>query len=335
MQFGKKIVISHRDGTMAILYIQTMTYKMKNSLSGSLKILAHLGAIVTISCWGASFVSTKVLMEQGGFTPVEMFSYRFACAYILMLLLTCNKRLLAHNWRDELSFLACGVCAGSLYFITENFALRHTTASNVSLLASISPIFTTLLLGVFYKMKIKGGVIIGSVIAFIGVGFVVFSGGDGLEIHPLGDMLALSAALSWGLYSIVVKRLIPLYNSFFITRKLFFYGVLTSLPLLFSMQDTFHIQKLIDFSHPEYIANFAFLVLMCSVVSYLIWNEAMKALGSVTANNYLYGQPIITMIIGVSALNEPLTVMGCAGCVLIIGGLIVSDKLDLTRLRRR
>lgn len=312
-----------------------MTKNIKPTPSGSLKLLAHLGAIVTISCWGASFVSTKVLMEQGGFTPIEMFVYRFACAYVLMLLLTCNKRLLARNWRDELSFVACGVCAGSLYFITENYALRHTTASNVSLLASISPIFTTLLLGVFYKMKIKGGVIIGSVIAFIGVGFVVMSGSaDGLEIHPLGDMLALSAALSWGLYSIVVKRLIPLYNSFFITRKLFLYGVLTGLPLLLSQQEPYHFLELFDISHPEYVSNFAFLVVMCSVVSYLIWNEAMKALGSVTANNYLYGQPIITMIIGVSALGEPLTVMGCLGCVLIIGGLVVSDKLDLTRLRR-
>jgi drug/metabolite transporter (DMT)-like permease len=313
-----------------------MSKSIKIAPSGSLKLLAHLGAIVTISCWGASFVSTKVLMEQGGFSPVEMFVYRFACAYVLMLLLTCNKRLLSKSWKDEFSFMVCGICAGSLYFITENYALRHTTASNVSLLASISPIFTTLLMGVFYKMKVKGGVIIGSVIAFIGVGFVVMSGSaDGLEIHPFGDMLALSAAMSWAVYSIVVKRLIPLYNSFFITRKLFLYGVLTGLPLLLTQQKTFHIMELLDFSHPEFVLNFGFLVIMCSVVSYLIWNEAMKALGSVTSNNYLYAQPIVTMIIGVSMLDEPLTAMGVAGCALIIGGLIVSDKLDLSRLRRR
>ncbi|MCM1004679.1 MAG: DMT family transporter [Prevotella sp.] len=312
-----------------------MTKTNKPIPNTSLKLLAHIGAIVTISCWGTSFVSTKVLMENGGFTPVEMFVYRFAVAYLLLLLLTCNKSLMSHNWKDELCFVACGVCAGSLYFITENFALRNTTASNVSLLASISPIFTTLLCGVFYKMKINGGVIIGSVIAFVGVGFVVFSGSaDGLEIHPIGDTLALSAALSWGLYSIVVKRLIPIYNSFFITRKLFLYGVLTGLPVLFMQTEPYHLAELIDFGHPEYILNFAFLVIMCSVVSYLIWNETMKILGSVTANNYLYGQPIVTMIIGVSALGEPLTVLGCVGCVLIIGGLIVSDKLDLSRLRR-
>lgn len=334
MAQAEEIVDSASTMTQYLIY-QAMTKTFKPIPSGTLKLLAHLGAIVTISCWGASFVSTKVLMEQGGFTPIEMFEYRFACAYLLLLLLTCNKRLLSHNWRDEFSFLVCGVCAGSLYFITENYALRNTTASNVSLLASISPIFTTLLCGVFYKMKIKGGVILGSVIAFAGVGFVVFSGSaDGLEIHPFGDLLALSAAFSWGLYSIVVKRLIPLYNTFFITRKLFFYGILTGLPLLLMQPEDFHLAELFDMSHPEYVSNFAFLVLMCSVVAYLIWNETMKILGSVTANNYLYGQPIVTMVIGVLALGEPLTILGCVGCVLIILGLIVSDKLDFDRLRR-
>lgn len=244
---------------------------------------------------------------------------------------------MSKNWRDELSFVACGVCAGSLYFITENYALLNTTVSNVSLLASISPLFTTLLCGVFYKMKITGGVILGSLIAFVGVGFVVFSNtSDTLEFNPLGDMLALCAAFSWGLYSIVVKRLIPLYNSFFITRKLFLYGVITALPILFMQKEPYHLGELFNISaHPEFVLNFAFLVLMCSVVSYLIWNEAQKILGSVTANNYLYGQPIITMVVGVLVLNDPLTAMGCAGCVLIIGGLVLSDKLDFSRLKRR
>lgn len=311
--------------------------QFKKPLPGkSLTLLAHIGAIIAISCWATSFISTQVLMKNGHFTPVEMFIYRFAAAYLLLLLLTCNKRLRANNWRDELSFVACGVCAGSLYFITENYALMNTTVSNVSLLASISPLFTTLLCGVFYKMKITGGVIIGSIIAFVGVGFVVFSNTtDTLEINPLGDMLALCAAFSWGLYSIVVKRLIPLYNSFFITRKLFLYGVITGLPILLMQKEPYHIAELFDVSgHPEFLLNFAFLVLMCSVVSYLIWNEAQKILGSVTANNYLYGQPIITMVVGVLVLNDPLTLMGCVGCAMIIGGLVVSDKLNLTRLKR-
>lgn len=273
-------------------------------------------------------------MEDGGFTPVEMYVYRFAAAYLILLLFTF-KNIKSKSWRDELTFLLCGVCCGSLYFITENFALRLTTTGNVSLLASISPIFTTVLMAVLFKQKIKSGVAIGSVVAFIGAGCIIFSHGASLEFRPAGDLLALSAAFSWAVYTVAIKRVLPLYSGFFVTRKLFFYGVITAIPLLLFQKEPFHLNLLANFTHPEYIMNFAFLVIMCSIVAYLIWNEVMRILGPVTANNYLYIQPLVTMIAGYFVLGENIVLLGYIGCVLIIGGLVYSDKCpDGFRLRR-
>lgn len=102
----------------------------KASISKYLVLLAHIGALLTASAWGTSFLSTKILMESGGFTPVEMYVYRFLAAYLILLLFTF-RNILSKSWRDELTFLLCGVCAGSLYFITENYALRLTTAQCV------------------------------------------------------------------------------------------------------------------------------------------------------------------------------------------------------------
>jgi len=297
--------------------------------SGFQLFIAHLGVILTVTAWGTSFISTKVLMSgDEGFTPVQMFTYRFAFAYLLLLILTIRK-LKSDSWRDELTFLVCGICSGSLYFITENYALQHTATANVSLLASISPIFTTVLVAAVYKMKIQPGVIIGSVIAFAGVGCIIFSNGDGFEIHPFGDLLALSAAFSWGIYTVLVRRVIPHYNSLFITRKLFFYGVLTSLPLLLMNGAPYHLEKLFMLDHPQYWGNFLFLSCVCSMGAYLVWNESMKKLGSVMANNYLYGQPLVTMIAAYFILNEEVRLLGYIGCALIIGGLILSDKLKI------
>ena len=287
--------------------------------------LAHLGALITVIAWGSSFLSTKILMENGGFSPVEMFVYRFAAAYILLLIFTF-KKLMSDSKRDELTLALCGICSGSLYFITENYALKLTTTGNVSLLASISPIFTTFLVALMYKQRIKAGVLIGSVVAFIGVGCIIFSHGASLELHPEGDLLALTAALCWAIYTVAIKRLIPHYTSLFITRKLFFYGVISALPLLFIQKEPLHIALLFDFSTPQYLLNFLFLVVMCSMAAYLIWNEAMKFLGPVTANNYLYMQPLVTMIAAYFVLDENIYILGYIGCVLIIGGLIISDK---------
>lgn len=296
------------------------------------KILGHIGAIITVAAWGSSFISTKVLMVDGGFTPVEMYVYRFATAYLLLLCFTFRK-ILADNWRDELLFLVCGVCAGSLYFITENYALKWTTTGNVSLLSGISPIFTTILAAIVFKTKIGGGTVLGSLTAAIGVGCIVFSTGEGFEINPAGDLLALAAALSWATYTIFVKKLIPVYSTLVITRKLFFYGVVTALPLFIAQNAPYHLNLLFDVNHPKFLINFLFLVVMCSLAAYIIWNETMKVLGPVTANNYIYMQPLTTMIIAYFVLGERITVLGYIGCVLIVGGLVMADKLNLNGRR--
>lgn len=276
--------------------------------------------------WGTSFLSSKVLMVDGGFTPVEVFVYRFVFAYIILFSLTC-KKILANNLYDELMFLICGLCAGSIYFIAENYALQFTTTGNVSLLVSISPIFTTALMAFIYRFVPRPNVVIGSIIAFAGVACIIFSAGEGFEINPLGDIIALSASLSWAIYTIVAKRLTPIYSSLFITRKLFFYGVITALPLLFIQHEPLKLWLLFDLSRPEFILNFLFLGLLCSAFAYWVWNEVMKVLGAIKANNYLYVQPLITMIAGGVILGEEIYILGYIGCVLIIGGIIISEKI--------
>lgn len=303
-----------------------------------IKAFAHLGAFLTASAWGSSFLSTKVLMMDGGFSPVEMYVYRFAVAYLLLLCFTF-KRMLANDWRDELQLLLCGVCAGSLYFITENYALQNTSTGNVSLLASISPLFTAAIMALVFRTKVGSGVVIGSVVAFIGVACVIFSNGEGFVIKPTGDLLAISASLCWAIYSIAVKRLIPLYSGLFITRKLFFYGVITALPFLFWQHsltgEPYHIAELVNFSHPEFLLNFSFLVIFCSLLAYLIWNEVMRVLGPVATNNYLYIQPLVTMIAAYFVLGEKIYTLGYVGCALIIGGLILADKLKISPRRNQ
>lgn len=307
----------------------TYTMKPKHNLQGSsLLILAHAGALFTVAAWGTSFLATKVLMVDGGFTPVECYVYRFVLAYLILLLFTF-KTIRSKSWRDELTIAICGVCCGSLYFILENYALRLTTTGNVSLLASISPLFTTILVALVFRQRIKFPVILGSVIAFIGVGCVIFSHGASIEFRPAGDLLALTAAFSWAIYSVAIKRVLPLYSGLFITRKLFFYGVITALPLLMLQHEPMHLAMLFDFANPKYILNLLFLVLLCSIAAYLIWNEAMKILGPVTSNNYLYMQPLVTMVAGYFILGENIYLLGYIGCALIIGGLVISDKLKI------
>lgn len=290
-------------------------------------LLLHLGAIIAVGAWGASFVMTKVLLDNG-LGPVESYAYRILLAYLLMLLLSHN-RLLARSLRDEVLFVVCGMCAGSIYFIAENTALQYTLTSNVSLITTTAPLITAMLAGAIYKSERPGkGMYIGSLVALLGVALVIFNSSMDLQVNPLGDFLALAAAFSWAVYSLVVRKLNATYDVMFITRKMFFYGLITTLPFMFFQADPFDFEVL---KNPLVWGNLLALGVVCSIICFLVWNEAIKRLGTVTTSNYLYFQPVVTLVMSYIVLGEHITIVGYTGCGLILLGVYLSDYLSKAR----
>lgn len=295
-------------------------------------ILVNLAGIVTIVMWGLSFISSKVLLDNG-MGPVEIYLYRFVLAY-LMVLLVSHGRFRSHSWRDEGLFALCGLTAGSIYFIAENTALEYTLVQNVSLLTSLSPLITAFLIGFVYTNERPGrGMIMGSLIAFAGVVCVIFNASvASLEVRPIGDILSLGAAFSWSVYSLILRRLSSNYDTWFVTRKTFFYGIVTALPFLAFAPPLNDPMTL--FRNTQVVLNLLFLGVGASMIAYLLWSVTVKNLGAVKANNFMYFQMIVTLIASYFLLGEAITPIGVTGCALIIGGLWFGDWISRRRSRR-
>ena len=167
--------------------------------------------------------------------------------------------------------------------------------------------------------------LIGSLVAFVGVGCVIFNSSFNLQINPLGDLLALSAALSWSIYSLILKRLNANYDVWFITRKTFFYGVITALPFMFIEQPQYTPARL--FSCMPVLCNLLFLGIGASLIAYVLWAGTVKRVGAVKANNYMYLQPIFTMVVSVLTIGEKVSIVGYIGCATILIGLWLGDYL--------
>lgn len=284
--------------------------------------LYHIMALFTVIIWGTTFISTKVLIKQG-LSPEDILFYRFMIAYICIWTI-CPRKLFARNLKDELLLVATGLCGGSLYFIAENRALGITLASNVSLIVCTASIFTAILSHLFIKgEKLKKNLIAGSFIALTGVAFVVFNGSFILKINPAGDLLTITAALMWAFYSIILKKLDSKYSTLFITRKVFFYGIITLLP-------TFLFTPLTTDTHilfqPVVFGNFIFLGVIASMICYISWNMSIKHLGAVRTTNYVYVVPLITLISSSIILNEIITFFALAGALLILSGVYIAEK---------
>ena len=290
-------------------------------------LIYHIGALIAVTAWGIAFINTKVLLNYG-LNAVEIYVYRFIIAY-LCVFAVCPKPFLSHSWSDELKFFLCGICGSSVYFIAENTALNYTLVTNVSLIVTTAPILTALLVGAMYRSERPSrGFMIGSLIAFIGVACVIFNSSFVVTVNPLGDLLALLAAVCWAVYSILLRPLNAVYGVWFITRKTFFYGILTSIP--FMVIEPSHA----DWSamlQPAVIGNLCFLAVVCSVVAYVLWANAIKRIGVVKSGNYLYVSPIVTLIASALYLHEPVSIIGLTGCALIMAGVILSEKLSRNR----
>lgn len=292
---------------------------MKGRISVS---LVYLAAIAIVVVWGCTFVQTKVLMNFG-LRPDEIFFLRFVVAYLIMIPFA-GKRLFMESLKDELTALSLGVTGGSLYFLTENYALAYVYCSNVALIVCLTPLVTTVIVGWFFpaeRIGKKG--MLGSAIALAGMALVVFNGNFILKLSPLGDVLALSACLCWALYSLAIKRLQGRYGNMLITRKVFGYGLLTILPLLWVKG--VNTDALL---HGGVVVwgNLLFLACVASMFCFLGWNWCLERLGTVRATNLLYLNPIVAITSSTIVLGERVTWLAMLGAVLILFGLLYIDR---------
>lgn len=287
----------------------------------------HLVAFATVAIWGCTFVSTKVLMLNG-LSPAQIFTLRFLIAYVMMLAVY-HSRLWADSWRDELKMMLLGISGGSLYFLSENEAMNFTSTTNTSLIVCSCPLFATLLVRLVYRSttRISMMQLGGSLLAFAGMVIVVLNGRFVLHLSPLGDALAFTACLSWSVYSLLMKWVSAKYGAAFITRKVFFYGVLTILPyyIFFPTLPTAAV-----LTKPVVVGNLAFLGCLASMICFLTWNWCISKLGAVKATNWVYFNPITTMIFASWVLGEKITPYFLAGAACILLGMFVADRSTKT-----
>lgn len=289
--------------------------------------IATIVAIAVVAIWGETFVSSKILLTEG-MAPADIFFIRFVIAYFFMVILS-HKRMWAENISHELQLFLLGVTGGSMYFLTENMALKYSTASNVAILVGTTPLVTALVMACFYKEeRMNRHQIIGSLIAFVGLVLVVLNGQLMLHLNPVGDILALGASLTWAFYSLIMKSMSKHYDARFITRKVFGYGVLSILPWFLFVEPLQTNPAII--LKPVVLGNLLYLAFIASMLCFVAWNWVLLHLGIVRATNIIYSQAVFTMIISYCVLHEKITLMAISGTIILIGGMLMMEKQKIS-----
>lgn len=298
-------------------------------------------AVITVFVWGISFICTKTLMLS--FSPLETLFFRYLVAYAGLWII--RPKFEKVEKKDILLYFLAGLSGIVVYQFSENIAVNFTSASNVSVIVSITPLFTAIIAQLFLKEKnINVWFIIGFVISIIGVALVSLNGSTSIKLNPKGDLIALAAAISWGFYSLCVSLINKKdYDLICSTRRIFFFALITLLPIVlfgwnvsksgdtsglakcfyFTMDKAVNSSRFCDWKN---IVCLCFLGLLASGLSFCTWNKACAIVGTVKVSKGLYLIPVVTIIVAAIVLHESLSVMGLCGAALTIVGLFISSK---------
>lgn len=285
-------------------------------------LIAHILATITVTTWGVTFISTKVLLES--FSPIAILIMRFALGY-LSLWLFKPKIMPFMGLKNEFIMLLAGICGITLYFLFENIALTYTYASNVGIIIAIVPFLTAMMGVLIMRDALPSKVFfVGFIIAMSGIAMISLNGSENVGLNPFGDFLTLFAALVWSIYSNIL-RIIARFgrDNLLVTRRIFFYGIIFMIPAALIMGLEIDLAAL---KAPENFLNLIFLGVGASALGFVMWGMVVNTLGAVKTSVYLYSSPIITTVASALILKEEVSLITAVGISLTLAGLILSGK---------
>ena len=218
-----------------------------------------------------------------------------------------------------LGFLGMWICGAVVYF-----ALKYTTATNGTLIYTTSPIMVVILEWQFRGRTMIAREFIGILLSISGIFAIVFQGSiqQFLQLEfSLGDLLILLSAVSFALYSLILKRSVfsnvPSHTMFAIVC---FAGAATIFP--FAVFEIFYFQKF-PTGGQEWL-NITGIVFFSSILSFLIFQIGVNKVGPSMTSLFMYLLPLYGVGLSVILLNEAIELYHVLGSILIISGVITA-----------
>ena len=272
--------------------------------------------------WGSSFIATKYLLDE--ITPETIIAMRLILAIVLLLVIAVyQKRDFSINIKSHAYILLLAFIAVFHLWIQVT-GLKFTTASNTGWIIGTAPVFMAILGFFFFKEKLDILKISGIIIAAFGLLMLVGKGNPANIdlIQNKGDLLVLSSAFTWGIYSMVNKKISLNYSPLMTILYLFIMMAIIIIP--FNLNSA-AIKSVIHLSGVGWI-SILFLGLLCSGVSYVIWAYALREMESAKVGAYLYFEPFVTIIAAWIFLREDITLLMILSGLVITAGVFLVNK---------
>jgi drug/metabolite transporter (DMT)-like permease len=274
--------------------------------------------------WGVNFSFVKYALAD--FSPLSFTLLRFTLASLFLITVMLVKREpLAVERRDISAVFTLGFIGITLYNILFMEGLQYTTASNSALFISTSPLFASLILALIKKERITSQTIAGLLMSTGGVFLIIRSRPGGLSFsrgNIAGDLLTISAAAFWALYTIKARPLLDKYSAIKITAYSMAAGTALLLPI--SGYELLH-QSWCTVSARSWAA-FMFSAFISGGLAFTLWYQGVQTIGVTRTVVYHYIVPFVAVLFAAVFLDEMITFLKVLGGIFILAGVYLVQK---------
>lgn len=303
---------------------------MKKKDSGNVVKFGYTDILLIVATiiWGLNPTIIKLGLR-------EMPNILFNISRTVVACITCWIILFIYekDWKIDKKDLS-GIIGISLlgHFIYQVFfinGISMTTAGNASLIFSLLPVMIVLISIIFRIEKINIYTVIGIIVSFSGIIFVIIGSGKNIALGNnflSGDLMIMVATLSWALTSILIRKYLDKYSPLKITT----YGItigLISMLAFWSGNAEFHILK--DLSKVA-IFSIIFSGVLALGIASVFWNIGVLKIGSVKTSIYNNITPVVSIICGIIVLNEKFGLLQGIGSLMILCGFLLT-KLEIKK----
>lgn len=274
--------------------------------------------------WGSTFAVTKIIVNK--VPPMTLAFYRCSIGALTLLSIfslrkgrSAGKYLIGVPWGV---FILLGFTGVTVFYIFFNISVQMTSASVGALLQGFIPVSIAALAAIFLKEKLSLKQVIGIIVSVTGVILIGFLSQDesGNTNSIKGNVLMIIAVISWGVYTIISKKVAD-QDPLLVTSLSTFAGSILLLPAaIYENWGTGWPQV----SSTDWLI-ILFLGAMASGICYFLYNRSLQLLSAAQVGNFINLDPLVGFIIALIFLHESVNMLQILGALLVVAGIILSS----------
>ena len=287
-------------------------------------ILAIAFSLIT---WASAFTVIKVVVDQHQFAVVHLVFWRLIFAAIFLFIVGIIYGIKIPKLKDFPLILATAICGIVFYNLALCYAEIQISSGAASFIGATSPIWCVMIAILFLKDKINFGILVGIIISILGIYIIsIFENASGkLELTMNKyTVLMIAAAVGSGAYTVFHKLLLKKYTPLESNVYIWCGGAIL---ILFFWKGAG--EALIQ-APKTIILSILYLSIVPAALAYWAWSYALSKLSIVTATSTVYLIPVITIIISLIFINEPIKIMMIVGGIIAVFGVAI---LNISKLK--